>query len=59
MSAANMLLYLNPETVTYVFFRHHTQFHERNFSSSKSLGLNTIPIPTLISLFTWSENVSS
>ena len=37
MSAANMLLYLNPETVAYVFFRHHTQFHQRNFSSSKSV----------------------
>ena len=37
MSAANMLLYLNPETVAYVFFRHHTLFRQRNFSSSKSV----------------------
>jgi len=37
MSAANILLYLNPETVVYVFNRHHTQFHQRNLSSSKSV----------------------
>jgi hypothetical protein len=37
MSAANMLLYLNPYTVAYVSFRHHIQFHQCNFSSSKSV----------------------
>jgi hypothetical protein len=37
MSAANILLYLNPETVVYVFFRHHTQVNQRNLSSSKSV----------------------
>ena len=49
MSAANMLLYLNSESVVYVFFRHHTQFHQRNFSLSKSVRIkhNTDTFPPL------------
>ena len=45
MSPATMLLFWHPKTLMYVeasflFVRHHTQFHQRNFSSSKSVRIN-------------------